>query len=385
MSAPSDSQIGYKKETTWAQHAVVDHFLPLIIADLAYTADRLESEGVVAGLDIIGSQQWNGGNITAGGNVGHELYAGGLDFLLELIFGEVDITGAGPYTKVFQPTTGELPSGTVQIGRARPGLGVIPENWVGAKVGDWQLACSQGAIATIGVGLSARTATFGTRQVSDGVTNSTTTVTSAAANFTEADLDKLVVGTGIPAGTSIVDVVSESTVTLSAAATATATGVTLTIGAALATASYAAGSTKPLKFNHATLSLLGSSVDFTAVNVAGNNALASGRRFHGSGLIREQVREGRREFTATVSKEYLGLDARTALLNGTEGALVLNFTAGAAQVQLEGNVRHDKADSTADAKKIATEELGLKFVLPDASTDLGDAIKVTTINAAATV
>lgn len=386
MSAPTSSQIGYKKETTWGVHATVDHFVPLITAELAYDTARLESDAVVAGLDIIGSEQWNGGNITAGGNVGHELYAGGLDFLLELMFGDVDITGSGPYTKVFSPTTGELPSATVQVGRPRPGGSVIPENWVGAKIGDWQMGCAQGAIATLGAGWSAKQATFGTRSVSDGVTTNTdATVTSSSGAFSDADLGKKVTGTGIPAGATIAAINSATSIELSAAATATGTGVALVIGAALATASYAAGVTKPLKFNHASLSIHSTSIDFTTLTVSGNNGLKTDRRFNGSGLIREQLREGRREFMASVSKEYLGIDQRTLLLNGAEGDLVLNFTAGAAQVQLEGNVRYDKADSTADAKKIAGEELGLKFVLPDGSTDLADAIKVTTINAASSV
>lgn len=386
MSAPTSSQIGYKKETTWGVHATVDHFVPLNTAELAYDTARLESEAVVAGLDIIGSEQWNGGNVTAAGNVGHELYAGGLDFLLELMFGDVDVSGSGPYTKVFFPVDGELPSATVQIGRARPGGAVIPENWVGAKVGDWQMGCAQGAIATLGAGWSAKQATFGTRSVSDGATtNGSTTVNTSTGALSDADLGQKVAGTGIPAGATIAEVLSSTSFKLSAAATATGTGVALVIGAPLATASYAAGATKPLKFNHASLSIHGTAVDFTNLTVSGNNGLKTDRRFNGSGLIKEQLREGRREFTASVSKEYLGIDQRTLLLNGAEGALVLNFTAGAASVQLEGNVRYDKADSKADAKKIAGEELGLKFVLPDGSTDLADAIKVTTVNAASTV
>lgn len=74
------------------------------------------------------------------------------------------------------------------------------------------------------------------RTVTDGVLNTTTTVTSATAAFVGAgwgdvggDVGAAIAGTGIPAGAIIVQVVNATTVVISAAATATASGVTLTI------------------------------------------------------------------------------------------------------------------------------------------------------------
>ena len=72
-------------------------------------------------------------------------------------------------------------------------------------------------------------AASGARSVSDGVFNSTSTVTSAAANFTSADVGSLVTGTGVPTGTYIGAVVSESNVTLTNPTTATGTGRSITI------------------------------------------------------------------------------------------------------------------------------------------------------------
>lgn len=69
------------------------------------------------------------------------------------------------------------------------------------------------------------------RSVKDGVLNSTTTVTSATANFVAADAGRPVTGTGISNGTTIATVTDGTTVVLSAAATATQSGVTLTFGA----------------------------------------------------------------------------------------------------------------------------------------------------------
>lgn len=68
-----------------------------------------------------------------------------------------------------------------------------------------------------------------TRVVTDGVLNSTTTITSATAVFKATDVGVRITGTGIPAGTNIATYVSPTQVTLTQAATATASGVTLTI------------------------------------------------------------------------------------------------------------------------------------------------------------
>lgn len=70
------------------------------------------------------------------------------------------------------------------------------------------------------------------RSVTDGVTNSTTTVTSATATFLSSDLGKAIVGAGIPAGAYITVIGSSTSVTISVAATASASSVALTIGAA---------------------------------------------------------------------------------------------------------------------------------------------------------
>lgn len=67
------------------------------------------------------------------------------------------------------------------------------------------------------------------RTVSDGATNTNTTVTSSTAAFTSADQFGIISGPGIPGGTTIQTVNSGTSVTITAAATATATGQPLTI------------------------------------------------------------------------------------------------------------------------------------------------------------
>lgn len=364
MSAPADAQIGLAKETTYGVYAAPSRYYPLLSPEMVFTPERLESEGVVAGLDIIGSEQWNGGNISVGGNCGFELYAGEMGLLLELMFGTIGTTGSGPYTHTAVPTTGELPSATVVVGKPRPFSPVIPAVHLGCKVADWEVACSQGAIATVGLNLVAKDARYGSRSVADGVTTNTSpNISSATAAWSQADVGKSITGTGIAANTTIASVTSATAAVLSANATATGTGVTFTIGPALTTATYGTLATKPLKFNHATLSLGGAvQQQVTEVSVTGNNALKVDRRSLGSQLISEPVREGRREFMASFAKEFIDTVVLERLINGTEGALVLNFTAGAAQVEISGNVRVDQAESNPDGKSVSQESIECKFV-----------------------
>ena len=76
----------------------------------------------------------------------------------------------------------------------------------------------------------------GSRTVTDGVENGTTTVTSATAAFVAAtDVGQPISGAGVPAGTTIASVTNATTAVMSAAATqgtttASVTGVSLTIG-----------------------------------------------------------------------------------------------------------------------------------------------------------
>ena len=66
--------------------------------------------------------------------------------------------------------------------------------------------------------------------MTDGeTTNGSTTVTSATASFTTADLGATITGTGIPAGARIIAWNTSTSVSISANATATATGVSLSM------------------------------------------------------------------------------------------------------------------------------------------------------------
>jgi hypothetical protein len=93
---------------------------------------------------------------------------------------------------------------------AAPPLGISLEVWTKAWIGG---GAPPGVLFTDGV-----------------TTSSSTTLTSATAAFTSADVGRTISGSGISGGTTISSVTNGTTIVLSAAATATATGVSITIG-----------------------------------------------------------------------------------------------------------------------------------------------------------
>lgn len=96
---------------------------------------------------------------------------------------------------------------------------------------DNELTRNMATAETSAVGLEADTNIAVSFTVADGVTTSgSATVTSATAAFQAGDVGKTISGTGIPGATTILQVASATSITMSANATATASGVTLTIG-----------------------------------------------------------------------------------------------------------------------------------------------------------
>lgn len=84
----------------------------------------------------------------------------------------------------------------------------------------------------LGGGRLITAATSGGRAVADGVTTlNSTHITSATAAFVQSDVGRSVVGTGIPATTFIILVVSSTEAVMNNAATITGSGVSLTFGA----------------------------------------------------------------------------------------------------------------------------------------------------------
>jgi Tfp pilus assembly protein PilW len=101
---------------------------------------------------------------------------------------------------------------------------------------------------------------YGARTVSDAVTsNNSTTLTSASANFTSADVGKSIAGTGIPTGTTIQSYTNATTVTMSNSATADAASAAAVIGAS--TVVYSISNQSILRTENGTLTTIASSTD----------------------------------------------------------------------------------------------------------------------------
>jgi hypothetical protein len=375
-----DAQIGYALESSVGTPATVTAFVPLLSETLMQDKTRLESSGIIAGRRVLTSNQWNGGNVTVSGSVQHELYNRGLGKLFTAMFGTVATTGAGPYTHTFTP--GDLTGDalTVQVGRPATNGTVYPFTYAGMKVSSWEIACSQGEIATLGLDLVGMRE-FAYRTVTDGVTTSgSADISSTSAAFSSDDIGKPISGTGIPAGATIASVTSATAATLSANATATGTGITFTIGVALAAASYPS-SIKPLKFNHAAVTIGGASVNVTSMTVSGDNGLNTDRRFLGTQYISEPLEAALRNYSGTLEIEFTDLAQYTRFVAGSEAALVASFTSGADSVTITTNVRFDGSTPQVDGLEILSQSLPFKCVA--SSTD-ASAITVALVNADST-
>lgn len=374
------AQIGYATEVTVGTPATVTAFLPLISESLTQDRTRLESTGIIAGRRVLTSDQYNGGDVTVSGSVQHELYNRGLGKIFTAMFGTVVTTGAGPYTHTFTP--GDLTGDalTIQVGRPATNGTTFPFTYAGMKVSSWEIACAAGEIATLGLDLVGQRE-FAVRTVTDGVTtNASTAITSATAAFSVDDIGKPISGTGIPAATTIAAVTSTTAATLSANATATGTSVTFTIGVALATATYP-GSIKPLKFNHASVTLGGSAVNVKSLTLSGSNMLDDSRRFLGNQYITEPLEMGLREYTGSLEIEFTDLTQYTRFVAGTEAALVASFVSGTDSVTITTNVRVDGTTPNVAGRDILTQTLPVKCIA--SSTD-ASAITAVLVNSDST-
>ena len=371
----NDAQIGYALESTVGTPVTTTAFLPLISESLMQESGRLESAGIISGRRVLASQQWNGGDITVSGSVQHELYNRGLGKLFTAMFGDVTTTGAGPYTHTFTP--GDLTGDalTVQVGRPATNGTTYPFTYAGCKVQSWEIACAAGEIATLGLDLvGIREIDY--RTVTDGVTTSgSASITSATASFNASDIGNPISGTGIPSGTTISAVASATAATLSANASATGTGVTFTLGLALASASYPTG-IKPLKFNHAAITIGGSSVNVKSLTISGNNGLDDARRFLGNQRISEPLEAGLREYSGTVELEFTDLTQYRRYITGTEAALVAGFTSGSDSVTITTNIRMDGSTPQVAGREILTQSLPFKCVASGADSTAITAVLV---------
>lgn len=300
------TQFGFKTETTVGTTVTPDLFLPILDGEsLDRTDPIMESEGLRAGALVKRMGATNGGLNEVGGSTPFELSVIGATTLFKHMLGAVNTSGSDPYTHVFTPASLMSLAATLQVGVNMNGT-VVPKTVSGAKVGSWAIGGEEGAFLTLGLDWLAQRLQVGSRSVTDGVTSTNTTLGSAAADFTDADIGKDVSGAGIAAGSQITAVASDgSSATLSAATTATATGVTVVIGKALATASYPSGLSY-YKMHHATLTIDSVAVPIKGFEVTGDNALI--RDYNGGSRFSSEIRpdgDTERTYGGTLNLAYL--------------------------------------------------------------------------------
>lgn len=143
-----DSQLGLKKESTYATPVTVDRFVPFLTEAVVSTIPLHVSEGIVAGRLTPDEDQAKQGVEEVGGPIEMEVYAQSQALLWELALGGKSTSGAGPYTHTLTPA-GALPSATFQ--GARPGTAGTnhPFTWAGVKVNQLTMSGSVGEIGKL--------------------------------------------------------------------------------------------------------------------------------------------------------------------------------------------------------------------------------------------
>lgn len=354
-------QIGYADEVTWAVPVAPTVFLPLVDESIESDIERSESEGIIAGARILRSQQWEIGNVAAGGDVGHELYDRDIGLLLKHMFGGTSTTGP------FSPADLSGLGLTVQVGVPNSTDGTVhPKTLAGAKVESWEIAGNAGEIATLGLTLAGKHLIHH-RTVADGVTTiGSANITSATAVFTVDDVGKPISGAGIPAATTVLTFTSATAVTMSANATATATGVTFTIGMALAAASYTSG-IAPMRFIDSSIQIAGAAYKTKSITISGENGLDTDRRFGGQRGRDEPLEADLRRYEGTIDSEFFGTAAYNRFIAGTEAAVVATFARGTRSLTFTMNVRFDGETPKVQGRGIVQQ--ALPFVCVGTTTD----------------
>jgi hypothetical protein len=130
----------------------------------------------------------------------------------------------------------------------------------------------------------------------------------------------------------------------------------------LATPTYAAGT--PLLFSHGALTVAGSALCFDTLTLNGDNALRILHKVCAADAGRPTISEqGERTYGGTFTADYIGYTAYQRFVNGTEGALVLAFNAGAsAQLTFTGNVRYTGTTPVVTGPEVVKQPAPFEFM-----------------------
>lgn len=304
MAAPSgiSSQLGIGAESVFGTPVTVTRFFEHVSASLAFQQERIESQGLRAGLRVGRSSRWALGEKNVEGDIEFELANKNFGIWLEHMMGTIATSqpavGTDPTVYEHLATPGDLTgkSLTVQVGKPDTGGTVRSFTYHGCKVNEWEIAASVGEIAMLTVSLLGE------------------------------DLDT---------------------------------------STALATASYPSGDSL-FVFTQGVLSIAGSGFDVSEVTLSGNNNLKDDRYFIGSALRKNPLENGFREYTGELTAEFNDLTAFTRFVNGTEAALTLFFTGATISnaykyaLEITTNVRFDGEDPEVSGPEVLEQPLSFK-------------------------
>lgn len=358
MGTGMAGQVGWALEATPGLAVTPTTFVPFVGEKLVNSTPTILSAGIIAGRRLPTSAQHAQGNTTLKGSIDMELQNRGQEDLFTLLIGTPVKTGAGPFTRTYSPIDVSALSATMQVGRPEVGGTVDPFTWAGCKIPGAEIAFKAGEFVTFSADVVGMTE-FGYRQVTDGVLNSTTLITSATANFVQADVGKPISATGIPLGATIAAVASATSATLSAAATATASGVTVTLGKALAAATFTAGQ-YPFTFAHHAASIASAGVNIKGGKLKFSTPVDDGRRFTGTRNIANPVENDVRDLSIELDCEWDTMNHYNRFLAHTEHAFSTSFTAGADSLTVTANVYYENSPKpTVNDRGILEQKLSL--------------------------
>ena len=152
------AQAGFVAETTWGTPLTVTTFVPLISESMGMDIERLESKAILANKQFMTSEQWSGGRRTVGGDVQLELPTVNVGTILHHMMG----TSSGSSTRTYTPGNLTGKGMTWQIGVPDVSGTVRPKSYEGCKIASWEIGCSAGEIATLGLSLIAEDETVAT-------------------------------------------------------------------------------------------------------------------------------------------------------------------------------------------------------------------------------
>ncbi len=156
-----------------------------------------------------------------------------------------------------------------------------------------------------------------TRSVADGVTNTTTTITSATLAFVAGDVGRLITGSAdLPAGAYIASVTNGTTALLNIAATGTHTGQTFTLGTEFVLTEVAVAGTFTLHVDTNTMA----AVDVTELRVYQMVLTAGTRRVaYSAGYSDAQPTDDQIKISVPISNELTDAGSLRFTLKQTAG------------------------------------------------------------------